>query len=130
MDKTESKNIEYLYHDYRIKEYKLQKLNLINAMNKCQLNPQYKIVIFVSTSTKAKMIIDEMLKSYESENIMPKKYDKFIIEFKNGSCIKFIYGASEARGNRYNDILYLDMPKEDNYLGMGLRPYNYNKVVE
>lgn len=110
-------------------------LEMLKAIRKCVQNPRYRVGIFMSTmrentgvymdAVRAISIDDEERNAMDSS---PQRKDR--IAFNNGSAIQFVRASENARGHRFNAILYgpnieheilhcVIQPTERKYMRMG-----------
>lgn len=87
-------------------------LETLKAIRLCVQNPHYKVGIFTRTMLEAERVcndvMDAIFEDEEEKNAVEGANTalRSRIAFKNGSSIQFVRASENARGCRFNRVLY------------------------
>lgn len=108
---------------------KLNGLSLARAMQRCNRNLGYQVIILFKSAARRHDFIDEMLEYDINDNesdIKGISRHMGLIKFKNGSYIRAIGMSTNARGLQANEILYDDGVTVEDALKLHIRQSIYH----
>lgn len=91
---------------------KIDFLEILKTIRMCEQNPYYKVGVFMSTMDEVRRIytdiVDAIRKDEDSMRSVSITHTQLRsrIEFNNASSIQFVLASENARGCKFNRVLY------------------------